>query len=345
MINSVRNTVLSVLNKNNYGYISPSDFNLYAKNAQIEVYEEYFSNYNKTMNMENVRQAGTDYADISKTIAEVLDNFLVSDYLYPVPSNTLTIPIYSNTYNLPNIIQNAGGESYMINKIVYHRPIVSDVCLISNNPGEMTGNIDFVAAGASVGDVLFNYGLTGTAVGSSVYSTIIGFSTLLIPNDTILTAQDLVFFGGENLSVISKNPYSEAERVTNAKIDMLNASHLTTPTLKYPAYAQSLNTVSVYPESISASVSNQVPPLGAVKAVYFRYPKDPKWTYISLPLGEPAFDATAIDYQDFEMPLEDEYKLAMKILQYCGISIREAQVVQFAMAQEQHEQPTFSMQQ
>ena len=49
MINEVRNTVLSVLNKNNYGYISPSDFNLFASNAQMEIWEEYFSSYNKTI--------------------------------------------------------------------------------------------------------------------------------------------------------------------------------------------------------------------------------------------------------------------------------------------------------
>ena len=53
MINSVRNAVLSVLNKNNYGYISPSDFNLYAQNTQMEIYEEYFNNYNKVINYLN----------------------------------------------------------------------------------------------------------------------------------------------------------------------------------------------------------------------------------------------------------------------------------------------------
>jgi hypothetical protein len=35
----------------------------------------------------------------------------------------------------------------------------------------------------------------------------------------------------------------------------------------------------------------------------------------------------------------------MKILQYCGISIREDKVAQFAMIQEQRELPTFSQQQ
>ena len=33
MINSVRNTVLAIINKNNYGYISPGDFNLFAKSS------------------------------------------------------------------------------------------------------------------------------------------------------------------------------------------------------------------------------------------------------------------------------------------------------------------------
>ena len=81
MINEVRNTVLSVLNKNNYGYVSPSDFNLFAENAQMEIFEEYFSNYNKAINMENARSAGSDYAEIEGPIAETLETFLVTNFL------------------------------------------------------------------------------------------------------------------------------------------------------------------------------------------------------------------------------------------------------------------------
>jgi hypothetical protein len=97
------------------------------------------------------------------------------------------------------------------------------------------------------------------------------------------------------------------------------------------------NILTVYPATINGANS--------IKATYFSYPKTPKWTYNTLLNGEPIFNQSASDYQDFQLPLEDEYKLAMKILQYCGISIREQQVVQFGMAQEQHEQPTFSQQQ
>ena len=63
MINSVRQTVLSVLNKNNYGYISPSDFNLYAKQAQLEIFDGYFKELNQVINAENSRMSGTEYAD------------------------------------------------------------------------------------------------------------------------------------------------------------------------------------------------------------------------------------------------------------------------------------------
>ena len=75
MINSVRNTVLSILNKNNYGYVSPSDFNLFAKQAQLEIFEGYFTDLNKVINAENARMSGTEYADMNKSVRESIDVF------------------------------------------------------------------------------------------------------------------------------------------------------------------------------------------------------------------------------------------------------------------------------
>ena len=92
MINSVRNTVLSILNKNNYGYISPADFNLFAKQAQLEIFDEYFSDYNKQLNKENARQSGTGYADIAKSLIEVIDFFSVTNDLANVADNTFSLP-------------------------------------------------------------------------------------------------------------------------------------------------------------------------------------------------------------------------------------------------------------
>jgi hypothetical protein len=129
----------------------------------------------------------------------------------------------------------------------------------------------------------------------------------------------------------------EAEKVNHSKITMLVNSLLTSPTEIYPAYTQEGSIMTLYPSTIN--LPNEV------DAQYFRYPKDPKWTYITLTNGEPVFDQSQPDYQDFELPQEDEYKLVMKILQYSGVSIREGLPIEFAIGQEQHEQPTFSQQQ
>lgn len=242
MINSVRNTVLSVLNKNNYGYISPSDFNLFAKQAQLEVFEEYFSDYNKAINMENARMSGTSYADLRKPIEEAMELFALTSTLTQVAPAT-------NRFFLPSITT-TGFDYFMINKIMCYDASVSP----------------------------------------------------------------RVFKG-------------EAEKITHTKITMLTTSNLTAPTEQYPAYTQEGAILTVFPSTIN--LPNEV------DANYFRYPKDPKWTYITLTNGEPVFDQSQADYQDFEVPIEDEYKLVTKILQYAGMSIREIMAVQFGAAEEQ----------
>ncbi len=108
MIDDVRTTVLAVLNKNNYGYLSPMDFNLYAKQAQLEIFENLFYQYNNQINSENARRSGTDYADISKGILEDIDLFNVSSPLAPVALGFFKLPndyyfITTITYSVSNV--------------------------------------------------------------------------------------------------------------------------------------------------------------------------------------------------------------------------------------------------
>ena len=50
------------------------------------------------------------------------------------------------------------------------------------------------------------------------------------------------------------------------------------------------------------------------------------------------FDQSQPDYQDFELPLEEENNLILKILQYAGVSIREGSVYQFGNYEENNNQ-------
>lgn len=237
MIDSVRQTVLSILNKNNYGYISPSDFNLYAKQAQLEVFESYFTGLNQAINAENARMSGTEYADMSKGINEAINVFSVTNPLTQSPD-----PTTPNVFFAPSLTT-TGDDYYLLNKV-------------------LAGGI-------------------------------------------------------------------EAEPVSHSKITMLNASLLTAPSTQFPAYTLQGDSITVFPATFNQP--------GDVNAQYIRYPFDPKWTYVSLVGGEPVFDQSQPDYQDFELPIEDEPRLVYRILQMAGMSIREGDVYQFANAEEQQQ--------
>ena len=224
MIDNVRNTVLSIISKDNRGYITPEEFNLFAKQAQMEIFEGYMYDYNNAVSKQNARMINDGYANVLNKLEEAIDIFR------PVPS-TLTYNALSLNYALPDDI-------FLINSVIYN-----------------------------------------------------------------------------NTTEVEKAPYN---------ILNLLSSNMTAPTATYPVYTQGANKIKVYPTSIITNI----------KLDYIRIPADPKWTWSVLSGGEPLFNQGAADYKDFELPPVDEPRLVVKILQYAGISIREAEVVQAAKAEE-----------
>ena len=222
MINSVKSTVMSVANKNNFGYITPEDFNLYAKQAQLDIFEDYFYQYNNWIIRQNNRTSNSSYANIVKNIEEVIETF----------SSTVALSYSAGEFVLPS-------DYYYLNTIRY-------------------------------------------------------------------------------------NNTKEVGRVSQSKVLNLLASNLTSPSILYPSYTLEGDNITVYPSSIITNI----------KAQYIRVPLDPKWTYISLTGGEPIFDQSATDYQDFELPATDEPILVAKILQYAGMSIREGDLYTFGNQEE-----------
>lgn len=310
MINSVRNTVLSVLNKNNYGYISPSDFNLFALNAQMEMFEGYFDAYNKIINAENTRSAGTDYADLEQPMSETMEWFLRTDYLAKIAANKFSAPSPATT----------GYYPYYILDIQCKPVILATGTNTSVSAGNLVNSSGaFLSKGIIPGDIVTNLttGLVSTVV-------------LVVSNTTIQLSSNIFLASANSYAVFSSATITQAEKVSNGKITLLNNSNLTAPTIQFPAYTLQGDVITMYPPAIQNK--------GQVECTYFRFPLPPKWTYITLTNGEPVFDQSQADYQDFELPEEDEYKLISRILQYCGISIRESEVVQFSMAKEQQEQ-------
>ncbi len=314
MINSVRNTVLAILNKNNYGYISPQDFNLYAKQAQLDIFEDYFYQYNYQVIKENARQSGTGYADIKKGYEEVIDLFSVTDFL---------LHSYNNTFFTPSLAT-TNSDYYLLNKVlVYPTILASGTNTLVQVNDLVDAGATFVADGVEVGDIVAN-----TTTNQTAFVSVVTATTLTLV-DAFGNPADIFLNLAESYLVYDASVVAEAEKVTHSKITLLNRSLLTTPNNLYPAYTQQESLLTVFPNSI-----NEV---GGVECQYIRYPRDPQWTYTTLTGGEPVFNQSNPSYQDFELPIDDEYALVMKILQFAGMSIREVTAVQFGTQLDQLE--------
>ena len=314
MINSVRNTVLAILNKNNYGYISPSDFNLFAKQAQLDIFDEYFITYNNEINKQNGRVSGSGYADMKKNIEEVIDMFSITASLSKSSDNLYTVPTTATT----------GSDYYLLNKVLIFSEVTSSGTTTgtSGNNTLIDSTATFQTNGVAPGDRV------SVVISNGVVTNL---KVVTVTSETELTV-NIAQLSSSGLSyAIYKevNLKNEAEQVNHSKITMLNKSMLTAPNITYPAYTQEGSLLTLYPNTITT--------VGRVVSQYIRYPKDPKWTYISLSGGEPIFDQSQSDYQDFELPPDDVNNLVARILQYSGMSIREIAAVQFGQAIEQLE--------
>ena len=323
MINSVRNTVQAIANKNNYGYISPQDFNLYAQQAQMDLFEDYFYQYNSWINKQNQRVSGTGYADIVKSLIEVIDSFSVTQSLNQQGNNF---------YNLPS-------DYYYINKVNYYPTKIASNVTSAAASNTLTDNAaKFVTNGVVKAG---QYVVNRTSSSTSSYGGVSAY-VVSVDSETQLTLTASPFgvaaTVGNSYAIFSNTGIVEIERVNQNKIFYLNNSPLTSPTTAYPAYVLGGATSSVVGDSVTGILGNTITVYpttiienGSVSSEYIRYPLAPKWTYQTVggTSGSPEFDSGQADYQDFELPLSDEPGIIAKICQYVGIEIREADVYRF----------------
>lgn len=232
MINQVYTTVLAILNKDNRGYVSPLEFNLYSELAQMAIFEEMFHKYSRSLVKQNNRMYNSEFSDIPKHIREAFDVFVIEG-----PIARLNSGMYKNN------------------------------------------------------------------------------------------ATD--FYKGVKLEIIngSKDVFTnriEIEEVSKLEITKLINNNLITPTTEYPVYIGLNGEYRVFP---TLDITTKL--IGT----YIRKPKTPKWTYQSVG-GNALFNPSALDYKDFELPVQFFSDLVIKILGYCGIEIREADVIQVSQSME-----------
>lgn len=188
MINSVKSTVMSVANKNNFGYITPEDFNLYAKQAQLDIFEDYFYQYNNWIIRQNNRTSNSSYANIVKNIEEVIETF----------SSTVALRYDSGEFVLPS-------DYYYLNTIRYNN--TKEVDRVSHSKV-----LNLLASNLTSPSILYPaYTLEGdniTVYPSSIITNIKA-QYIRIPKDPKWTYSSLL--GGEPMFYQNASDYQDFE--------------------------------------------------------------------------------------------------------------------------------------
>jgi len=117
-VNTVYQTVLTILNKEQRGYMTPDEFNNVATQVQLEVFEKYFEDLNQQI---RVPQTDMNYADRVENIDEKIAVFKTfGNAVYNAAAVTT-----DKYFTLPNT--DAYGKSvtlYRIGEVTYKNEVL-----------------------------------------------------------------------------------------------------------------------------------------------------------------------------------------------------------------------------
>lgn len=99
-VDTVYQSVLGIMNKEQRGYLTPQEFNLFANQAQLDLFEQYFYDVNQFGRMHG---NDTEYSDMLNVLNEKINLFETTGAL---THNGTTHPLPSNLYRLGTVIYN-----------------------------------------------------------------------------------------------------------------------------------------------------------------------------------------------------------------------------------------------
>mgnify|MGYP001211170054 CR=1 FL=1 len=300
-VNTVYQTVLLILNKEQRGYMTPLEFNKIGAQTQSEIFGTYFESLNQQL---RVPQANADYSDRVVNLDEKIAIF--KDY------GNATSVSSSNVFNLPNQYSGTSSATQQFTavdpQLTY--TLTGDALSLSNN------------------NAISNVFVNGVELASTEYS--VSGATLTLVNQP--TAGQIIIINlypkqfyrlGQVLYQVGALDTEEAQRVDRGELYHLLSSNLTKPTTVNPIYTYENNQLTVYPTSIVSGLA----------VSYIRKPIPPIWSFTSG--SQYVFQPTSSC--NFELHISEQVELIVRILLYAGVVVKNQEIVQVAASQIQQE--------
>jgi hypothetical protein len=129
----------------------------------------------------------------------------------------------------------------------------------------------------------------------------------------------------------SPNYNSITQLASKSDYNKITRSKLTAPTKQYPLCFTTTTTTPVAPATTNQLLIKVSPQPNSLSINCLFKPSQPSWSFTVGTLGQYLYDSS--NSVDFELDIAEQTDIVINILKYCGIIIRDPQIIQ-AAAQE-----------
>ena len=98
-VDKVYRKVLSILNKESRGFLTPDEFNRIGAQVQLDLLDKAFHDYNRAITRESTGRTGVGYADLPKKIQDRIDPFYATSSV-TLTSGVGTLPTFYNIISI-----------------------------------------------------------------------------------------------------------------------------------------------------------------------------------------------------------------------------------------------------
>ena len=310
-IDNVYQKVLAIANKEQRGYITPQEFNLFANQAQMEIFEQYFYDKNQ---YNRLPKDNTPYGD-------------------PVHLLEEKISIFKKRHK-PVTIGNAFGDGTLPTD-VYRLDNV-----LSYNTTDTTRIVEEITE-----DELVTYGQSPLAKPTTQRPVYLrtGETTIKIYPYGDGTNGAAIFFtvGGFDIDSGSSNITTDSSTANYSAIEV--GQTVTQGNIPDDTFVGSVSSDGVVGlvdnNDVAVNATGDGDPVQVtfasrdIKCNYIRKPETVKWTYVVIN-DKAVHNSGATDLQNFELHESEEVELVIKILQLAGISMKDYQLASVASNKE-----------
>lgn len=325
-VNTVYKSVLSILNKEQRGFLTPDEFNKISREAQMNLLDVAFVDYNKMSNLDTVGRTNLGYADAPSKIKEKIDQFYktasvsLSTGVGTLPADIYKIIDLTNSdrtlpfelvdkHELPYLLSSPLTKPSTDYPVYYKTTTSAGATSIQVNPTSISSAVlDYIKVPA---DPRFGYTINAT-YGTNTYDSNVYSATGLVTGKVLATTTGYTGSLGANYN---DDTYLLSFKGGTFRLTIDNATSLPSKLeVVTPGTGFAIGDTLTFPTSITPEDGGGGTMAGTADIVYTVTSDD-------------IFENTTQGSTDFEVHPSEEPQLIVQILMLAGISMKDRSIV------------------